>query len=58
MKQAADFVLLIASVDRKGIVAAVAKSIVSQDCNIVVGVGKMSCWGAQWGLKVASDHLS
>jgi formyltetrahydrofolate deformylase len=31
----ADFVLLIASVDRKGIVAAVANSIVSQDCNIV-----------------------
>ena len=30
----ADFVLLIASEDRKGIVAAVANSIVSQDCNI------------------------
>lgn len=31
----ADFVLLIASEDRKGIVAAVANSIASQDCNIV-----------------------
>ncbi|NBR30598.1 MAG: formyltetrahydrofolate deformylase [Sphingomonadaceae bacterium] len=31
----ADFVLLISSDDRKGIVAAVANSIVSQDCNIV-----------------------
>jgi formyltetrahydrofolate deformylase len=31
----ADFVLLIASEDRKGIVAAVANSISSQDCNIV-----------------------
>jgi formyltetrahydrofolate deformylase len=31
----ANFVLLIASEDRKGIVAAVANSIVSQDCNIV-----------------------
>lgn len=30
----ADFVLLIASKDRKGIVAAVANSLVSQDCNI------------------------
>ena len=35
MKSGADFVLLIASEDRKGIVAAVANSIVSQDCNIV-----------------------
>jgi formyltetrahydrofolate deformylase len=35
MKTRADFVLLIASQDRKGIVAAVANSIVSQDCNIV-----------------------
>ncbi len=31
----AGFVLLIASEDRKGIVAAVANSIVSQDCNII-----------------------
>ncbi len=31
----AEFVLLISSEDRKGIVAAVANSIVSQDCNIV-----------------------
>jgi formyltetrahydrofolate deformylase len=30
-----DFVLLIASEDRKGIVAAVANSLVSQDCNII-----------------------
>jgi formyltetrahydrofolate deformylase len=35
MTMRADFVLLIASEDRKGIVAAVANSIVSQDCNIV-----------------------
>ncbi|MEQ1547225.1 MAG: formyltetrahydrofolate deformylase [Chakrabartia sp.] len=35
MLKAADFVLLIASEDRKGIVAAVANSIASQDCNIV-----------------------
>jgi formyltetrahydrofolate deformylase len=35
MTTRADFVLLIASQDRKGIVAAVANSIVSQDCNIV-----------------------
>jgi formyltetrahydrofolate deformylase len=35
MTTRADFVLLIASEDRKGIVAAVANSIVSQDCNIV-----------------------
>lgn len=35
MSMQADFVLLIASDDKKGIVAAVANSIVSQDCNIV-----------------------
>jgi formyltetrahydrofolate deformylase len=35
MIKGVDFVLLIASEDRKGIVAAVANSIVSQDCNIV-----------------------
>lgn len=35
MQEGADFVLLIDSEDRKGIVAAVANSIVSQDCNIV-----------------------
>ena len=35
MASDADFVLLISSDDRKGIVAAVANSIVSQDCNIV-----------------------
>jgi formyltetrahydrofolate deformylase len=35
MTAKADFVLLIASKDRKGIVAAVANSIASQDCNIV-----------------------
>jgi formyltetrahydrofolate deformylase len=35
MTKRADFVLLIASEDRKGIVAAVANSIVSQDCNII-----------------------
>ena len=35
MQKGADFVLLIATEDRKGIVAAVANSIASQDCNIV-----------------------
>ncbi len=35
MHVGADFVLLIACEDRKGIVAAVANSIASQDCNIV-----------------------
>ena len=35
MQKGADFVLLIDSEDRKGIVAGVANSIVSQDCNIV-----------------------
>ena len=35
MQMGADFVLLIACEDRKGIVAAVANSIASQDCNIV-----------------------
>jgi formyltetrahydrofolate deformylase len=35
MHSAADFVLVIACEDRKGIVAAVASSIASQDCNIV-----------------------
>ncbi|MFY8062778.1 MAG: ACT domain-containing protein, partial [Usitatibacteraceae bacterium] len=35
MKMGADFVLLIMCEDRKGIVAAVANSIASQDCNIV-----------------------
>lgn len=35
MQTGPDFVLLIAAEDRKGIVAAVANSIASQDCNIV-----------------------
>ena len=35
MSKRADFVLLIAAEDRKGIVAAVANSIASQDCNII-----------------------
>ena len=35
MQAGADFVLVIACEDRKGIVAAVANSIASQDCNIV-----------------------
>ena len=35
MQMGADFVLLIACEDRKGIVATVANSIASQDCNIV-----------------------
>ncbi|OYY67695.1 MAG: formyltetrahydrofolate deformylase [Sphingomonadales bacterium 28-55-16] len=35
MQMGADFVLLIACQDRKGIVAAVANSIASQDCNII-----------------------
>eukprot|EP01041_Mallomonas_annulata_P040842 gene40842-biopygen32460 len=35
VQSGADFVLLIACEDRKGIVAAVANSIASQDCNII-----------------------
>ena len=35
MQKGADFVLLITTKDRKGIVAAVANSIASQDCNII-----------------------
>ncbi len=35
MQKGADFVLAIASEDRKGIVAAVANSVASQDCNII-----------------------
>ena len=35
MSKRADFVLLIAAEDRKGIVAAVANSIAGQDCNII-----------------------
>ena len=35
MQKGADFVLAIATEDRKGIVAAVANSVASQDCNII-----------------------
>lgn len=53
MKQAADFVLLIASVDRKGIVAAVAKSIVSQDCNIVESAQFRDCDSDRFFMRIA-----
>ena len=53
MKQAADFVLLIASVDRKGIVAAVAKLIVSQDCNIVESAQFRDCDSDRFFMRIA-----
>ena len=53
MKQAADFVLLIASVDRKGIVAAVANSIVSQDCNIVESAQFRDCDNGRFFMRIA-----
>ena len=53
MKQVADFVLLIASVDRKGIVAAVAKSIVSQDCNIVESAQFRDCDSDRFFMRIA-----
>ena len=53
MKQAADFVLLIASVDRKGIVAAVANSIVSQDCNIVESAQFRDCDSGRFFMRIA-----
>ena len=53
MKQAADFVLLIASVDRKGIVAAVAHSIVSQDCNIVESAQFRDCDSGRFFMRIA-----
>ena len=45
MLQPADFILLITSEDRKGIVAAAANSIMSQDCNIIESAqfGDLSC---------------
>jgi formyltetrahydrofolate deformylase len=53
VKQAADFVLLIASVDRKGIVAAVAHSIVSQDCNIVESAQFRDCDSGRFFMRIA-----
>jgi formyltetrahydrofolate deformylase len=53
VKQAADFVLLIASVDRKGIVAAVAKLIVSQDCNIVESAQFRDCDSDRFFMRIA-----
>ncbi len=53
MKQAADYVLLIASVDRKGIVAAVANSIVSQDCNIVESAQFQDCDSGRFFMRIA-----
>jgi len=53
VKQAADFVLLIASVDRKGIVAAVANAIVSQDCNIVESAQFRDCDSGRFFMRIA-----
>ncbi len=53
MKQAADFVLLIASVDRKGIVAAVSNSIVNQDCNIVESAQFRDCDNGRFFMRIA-----
>jgi len=53
VKQAADYALLIASEDRKGIVAAVANSIVSQDCNIVESAQFRDCDSNRFFMRVA-----
>lgn len=49
----ADFVLLITSNDRKGIVAAVANSIASQDCNIVESAQFGDCVTNQFFMRLA-----
>lgn len=53
MKLAADFVLLISSIDRKGIVAAVANSIVSQDCNIIESAQFQDCDSNHFFMRVS-----
>lgn len=49
----ADFVLLIASEDRKGIVAAVANSIASQDCNIEESAQFSDCTTGRFFIRIA-----
>lgn len=53
MKQAADYVLRIVSVDRKGIVAAVAAALVGQDCNIVESAQFQDCDSGRFFMRIA-----
>jgi formyltetrahydrofolate deformylase len=53
MKSGADYALLISSEDRKGIVAAVANSIVSLDCNIVESAQFQDCDNGRFFMRVA-----
>lgn len=53
MKQAADYVLRIVSVDRKGIVAAVANALVRQDCNIIESAQFQDCDSGRFFMRIA-----
>ena len=53
MQKTADFVLLIATEDRKGIVAAVANSIASQDCNIIENAQYGDAYTGRFFMRVA-----
>ena len=58
MQKGADFVLLIATEDRKGIVAAVANSIASQDCNIVESSQYGDGFNGRFFMRVAFSGLA
>lgn len=53
MIEAADFVLRISCEDRKGIVAAVANSIASQDCNIMESSQFNDCYNGRFFMRIA-----
>jgi formyltetrahydrofolate deformylase len=53
MIKAADFVLRISCEDRKGIVAAVANSIASQDCNIMESSQFNDCYSGRFFMRIA-----
>jgi formyltetrahydrofolate deformylase len=53
MMEAADFVLRISCEDRKGIVAAVANSIASQDCNIMESSQFNDCYNGRFFMRIA-----
>ena len=53
MIEAADFVLRISCEDRKGIVAAVANSIASQDCNILESSQFNDCYSGRFFMRIA-----
>ena len=53
MIEAADFVLRISCEDRKGIVAAVANSIASQDCNILESSQFNDCYNGRFFMRIA-----